>query len=90
MRRRAAARRRSCSRSRGFVAFQPLGRDINDNVYAPFFAVLFVLFSFGLHEPRGRVLIAGFAFVFAANIARRSTIDAYASTVDRRRSSAGW
>src|SRR5690242_6550341 len=34
----------------GFVLFQPLGREINDNVYSPFFAVLFVLFSYGLHE----------------------------------------
>ena len=38
----------------GFVLFQPLGREINDNVYASFFGVLFVLFSFGVNEPRGR------------------------------------
>src|SRR5687768_6425614 len=36
-----------------FVAYQPLGREINDNVYSAFFAVLFLLFSLGLHEPRG-------------------------------------
>src|SRR5687767_4508030 len=30
----------------GFVAFQPLGREVNDNVYSAFFAVLFLLFSF--------------------------------------------
>src|SRR5829696_7324033 len=42
----------------GFLSFQPLGREVNDNVYLPFFAVLFVLFSFGQHEARGRVLLA--------------------------------
>ena len=59
----AAARRCRASRSRraAFLAVQPLGREVNDNVYAPFFAVLFVLFSFGLHERRGRVLLAGVA-----------------------------
>ena len=41
----------------GFVAFQPLGREVNDNTYAPFFAVLFLLFSFGLFEPSGRRLL---------------------------------
>jgi signal transduction histidine kinase len=63
----------------GFVLFQPLGREVNDNIYAPFFAVLFVLFSYGLHEARGRMLLGGFAFVFAANILAL-TIDAYSST----------
>src|SRR5829696_8975123 len=32
-----------------FLAYQPLGREVNDNVYSAFFAVLFLLFSFGLH-----------------------------------------
>jgi len=63
----------------GFLAFQPLGRELNDNVYAAFFGVLFLLFSFGLHEPRGRVLLGGAAFVFACNIVSLS-IDAYEST----------
>ena len=64
----------------GFVVFQPLGRELNDNVYAAFFGVLFVLFSFGLHEPRGRVLLGGVTFVFACNILSLS-IDAYDSTL---------
>jgi signal transduction histidine kinase len=64
----------------GFVIFQPLGREINDNVYAPFFAVLFVLFSYGLHETRARWLIGGFVLVFAANVLAL-TVDAYDSTV---------
>ena len=64
----------------GFLLFQPLGRDINDNVYAPFFAILFLLFSYGLHEARGRMLLAGFVLVFASNIVALS-IDAYSSTV---------
>ena len=63
----------------GFLAFQPLGREVNDNVYAPFFAVLFVLFSFGMFERRGRVLVAGFVFMFASNCVSLS-IDAYSST----------
>jgi signal transduction histidine kinase len=64
----------------GFTAFQPLGRELNDNVYAAFFGVLFLLFSFGLHEPRGRVLLIGVVFVFACdNLAL--AIDAYPSTV---------
>jgi signal transduction histidine kinase len=64
----------------GFVIFQPLGREINDNVYSPFFAVLFVLFSYGLYETRGRMLIGGFVLVFCANIVGLS-VDAYPSTV---------
>ncbi len=60
----------------GFVAFQPLGREVNDNAYAPFLAVLFVLFSFGMHERRGRVLVAGAALVLAADVVAIS-IDAY-------------
>src|SRR3954452_8331849 len=34
-----------------FVAFQPLSLAVNDNIISAFFAVLFVLFSFGLHQP---------------------------------------
>ena len=64
----------------GFVAFQPLGLEVNDNVYAAFFGVLFLLFSFGLHEPRARVLLGGVVFVFACNILSLA-IDAYPSTV---------
>src|SRR6476469_9992714 len=44
-----------------FVAFQPLGREINDNLIGGFFAILFLLFSFGLHEPDGRRIAAGMA-----------------------------
>src|SRR4051794_2916795 len=64
----------------GFMAFQPLGREVNDNTYAPFFAVLFLLFSFGLFEPSGRRLLTGLALVFAGN-AVALTIDSYPSTV---------
>jgi signal transduction histidine kinase len=64
----------------GFVTFQPLGHEVNDNVYTPFFAVLFLLFSFGLHEQRTRVLVGGFVFVFCCN-ALALSIDAYDSTV---------
>jgi signal transduction histidine kinase len=64
----------------GFLAFQPLGREVNDNVYAPFFAVLFLLFSFGMFERRGRVLVGGFAFMFASNCVSLA-IDAYTTTV---------
>ncbi|HET8952106.1 MAG TPA: histidine kinase dimerization/phosphoacceptor domain-containing protein, partial [Solirubrobacteraceae bacterium] len=64
----------------GFLAFQPLGREVNDNIYAPFFAVLFVLFSFGLHEQRRRVLLGGFVLVFAVNGVSQA-IDAYPSSV---------
>jgi len=62
-----------------FLAFQPLGREVNDNVYAPFFAVLFLLFSFGLHERRGRVLLGGFGFMFASNCVSLA-VDAYTTT----------
>jgi signal transduction histidine kinase len=64
----------------GFVAYQPLGREINDNVYSAFFAVLFLLFSFGLHEPRGRQLLVGVALTFATG-AISSLIDSYPNTV---------
>ncbi len=63
----------------GFLAFQPLGREVNDNVYAPFFAVLFLLFSFGTFERRGRVALAGFVFMFVCNCVSLS-IDAYGTT----------
>ena len=64
----------------GFVAYQPLGREINDNVYSAFFAVLFLLFSFGLHEPRGRALLAGAGLTFVAGIVSALT-DSYPNTV---------
>jgi signal transduction histidine kinase len=63
-----------------FVAYQPLGREVNDNVYGAFFAALFVLFSFGLHEQRGRALLGGFAFAFAGSWLA-SVIDSYPTTV---------
>src|SRR5215203_33882 len=59
-----------------YVAYQPLGREINDNVYGAFFAVLFLLLSFGLHEPRGRPLLTGAAL--AGLVA--SAVDSYPST----------
>jgi signal transduction histidine kinase len=62
-----------------FVGFQPLGREINDNVYSGFFVLLFLFFSFGLHEPRTRVLLAGVALTFAANIVG-SWLDDYPTT----------
>ena len=63
-----------------FVAYQPLGREVNDNVYGAFFASLFVLFSFGLYEQRGRALLGGFAFAFAGSWLA-SVIDSYPNTV---------
>jgi len=63
-----------------FVAYQPLGREINDNVYSAFFAVLFILFSFGLHEPRGRRLLVGAGLTFVTG-AISSAIDSYPNTV---------
>src|SRR3954452_3784308 len=63
-----------------FAAYQPLGREINDNVYGAFFAVLFLLFSFGLHEPRGRVLLAGVALTLVTGVISGLT-DSYPSTV---------
>src|SRR5215211_6034626 len=63
-----------------FVAYQPLGREINDNVYSAFFAVLFILFSFGLHEPRGRRLLVGVGLTFVTG-AISSAIDSYPNTV---------
>src|SRR5829696_10347574 len=62
-----------------FVAYQPLGREVNDNVYSAFFAVLFLLFSFGLHEQRGRPLLTGAALAFAAGLVA-SAVDSYPST----------
>src|SRR5215217_6437511 len=62
-----------------YVAYQPLGREINDNVYGAFFAVLSLLFSFGLHEPRGRPLLTGAALAFAAGLVA-SAVDSYPST----------
>jgi signal transduction histidine kinase len=63
-----------------FVAFQPLGREVNDDIISAFFAVLFLLFSFGLHEQDDRRMAAGAVLGFAAN-GLALTIDAYPSTV---------
>ena len=65
-----------------FVGFQPLGREINDNVYSGFFVLLFLFFSFGLHEPRTRVLLAGVALTFAANIVGGQLDDYPTTAVD--------
>ena len=63
-----------------FVAFQPLGHEVNDDIISAFFAVLFILFSFGLHEPDGRRIVAGAVLGFAANAVALS-IDVYPNTV---------
>jgi len=59
---------------------QPLSREINDNVYSLFFAILFLLFSFGLNEPDGRRLVVGVVITFVAQ-ATSTVIDSYPSTV---------
>jgi signal transduction histidine kinase len=63
-----------------FVAFQPLGRGVNDNLISAFFAVLFLLFSFGLNEPDARRIGAGMVLGFIAN-GISVTIDVYPSSV---------
>src|SRR4051812_40769858 len=63
-----------------FVAFQPLSLEVNDNIVSAFFAVLFLLFSFGLHERDGRLIVAGMASAFVANGVSQA-IDRYPSTV---------
>jgi signal transduction histidine kinase len=63
-----------------FVAYQPLGREINDNVYSAFFAVLFLLFSFGLHEPRGRRLLVGAGLALGTGVIS-TLIDSYPNTL---------
>ena len=63
-----------------FLGFQPLGLDVNDNVFSAFFAVLFVLFSFGLHERIGHRVAIGMVAAFLAN-AIAQVIDPYPSAV---------
>src|SRR5215218_5091546 len=63
-----------------YIAYQPLGHEVNDNVYSPFFAVLFLMFSFGLHEPRGRAVLGGVALAFVAGVVA-SVVDAYPNSV---------
>jgi signal transduction histidine kinase len=63
-----------------FVAFQPLGAGVNDNLYTAFFAVLLLIFSFGLHERDGRRLALGAAGAMTATIVS-TLIDAYPTTV---------
>jgi signal transduction histidine kinase len=62
----------------GFMTLQPLGREVNDNVYSMFFAVLLILFSLGAHAE-GRRLWAGVGLAFLASTFGQLT-DAYAST----------
>jgi signal transduction histidine kinase len=59
---------------------QPLSREINDHLYSCFFALLFLLFSFGLNERDDRRAIAGVAIAFAFQ-ATSTLIDRYPSTV---------
>jgi signal transduction histidine kinase len=63
-----------------YVGFQPLGHGVNDNIVSAFFAVLFLLFSFGLHEPDSRRLAAGMVLAFLAS-GLSITIDVYPTTV---------
>src|SRR3712207_1276759 len=63
-----------------FLAFQPLGKEVNDHVYASFFAVLFLLFSFGLQVREGRHMAAGIALAFVVSLVGTS-IDAYPNTL---------
>ena len=63
-----------------FLGFQPLGLDVNDNVFSAFFAVLFVLFSFGINERDGRRIVAGMIAAFLTN-AIAQVIDPYPSVV---------
>jgi len=79
-----ALRRRSPSLSvtlalASFVAFQPLSLAVNDNVISAFFVVLFLLFSFGLHETDDRRIGIGMVCAFTANAISQS-IDHYSST----------
>jgi signal transduction histidine kinase len=62
----------------GLTAMQPLGRGVGDNIYLPFFAVLFVLYSTGRHaDDRGAFV--GF-LIAAATAALGSAIDDYPDT----------
>ena len=63
-----------------FVGFQPLSLDVNDNILSAFFAVLFLLFSFGLHETDDRRVAAGMVAALTANTISQA-IDRYPSTV---------
>jgi signal transduction histidine kinase len=63
-----------------FLGFQPLGRGVNDNLITALFAVLFILFSFGLHERDGRRIVAGMVLGFLVN-AGSQLLDSYPSTV---------
>jgi signal transduction histidine kinase len=79
-----ALRRRSPSLSvtlalASFVAFQPLSLAVNDNILSAFFVVLFLLFSFGLHETDDRRIGIGMVCAFTANAISQS-IDHYSST----------
>lgn len=78
-------RRRSPSASlvlalAAFVAFQPLGSEVNDNVYGGFLVLILLLFSFGLHETDGRRMAAGMGLTYAASVAG-ALLDAYPTTV---------
>src|SRR4051812_27381268 len=52
---------------RAYVAFQPLGHGVNDDIVSAFFVVLFLLFSFGLEEKESRAVVAGMAYAFVPN-----------------------
>src|SRR5919202_1140858 len=49
----------------GLVAVQPLGREVSDHIYSMLFALLFLLFSTGLHLEGRRLAAAGVVTVAA-------------------------
>ncbi len=63
-----------------YLSLQPLSLEINDNLYSVFFALLFLLFSFGLNERNDRRAMAGIVITFTFQ-ATSTLIDQYASTI---------
>src|SRR4051794_8809669 len=63
----------------GLTAIQPLGRGVGDNTFSLFFAVLFLLFSTGIHTE-GRRLVAA-AAVAVVGLTLQSALDDYPSTL---------
>src|SRR4051794_16877697 len=63
----------------GLTAIQTLGRPVADNLFGIIFAVLFLLFSSGLHLEGRRLVAAG--AVAVTGLTLQSALDDYPSTV---------